>query len=107
MLYTIIIMIERLTSVEWRVNVNTVDFSSKFLFERFKREEVVTKNEAIIEDVVVSYALLSVIRLLGIFQQDTGLQLGSISFANPRQFQFLLAVSRHLRIVLSDITRRR
>src|SRR5687768_5192773 len=106
MLYTIIIVIKRLTSVERRVNVNTLYFPGKFLFERFQREEVVTINEAIIENVVISHALLGMIRLLNVFQQDPWLQLGSISFTNPRQFQFLLAVSRHLRIVLSDITGR-
>ena len=78
MLYTIIIMIERLTSVGRMINVNTLDFSSKFLFERFKCEEVVTKNEPIIEDVIVSHAVLSVIRLLDVFQQDPWLQFGPI-----------------------------
>ena len=82
-----------------RINKDTLDLTRELLFEGFESKEVIPKNEAIIENVVVGHALLGVIRFLGVFQQYPWLQLGSISFANPCQFQFLLAVSRHPRIV--------
>ena len=73
-----------------RVNKNALNLSRKLLFQSFKREQIVAEDEAVIEEVVVRDALLSVIRLVRVFEQDARLQPGPVLLPNPRQFQFLL-----------------
>ena len=103
----IIIVVKCLTCIVRRVNIDALDLARELLFECFESKEIVPENETIIENVVVSNLVLGVIRLLGIFQQYTWLQLGPISFANPCQFQFLFVVCDIFELFLSDITRRR
>ena len=48
--------------------------ASKLLFEGFEGEEIVAEDEAVVEKVAVRHAMVSVIGLIGIFQQDERLQ---------------------------------
>jgi hypothetical protein len=50
-----------LTCIERRVDVNALDLSSKLLFECFEGKEVVAEDEAVVEEVVVGNALLGVV----------------------------------------------
>jgi hypothetical protein len=55
------------------------------LFERFEGEEVVTEDEAVIENVVIGNPVWGMIRLLRVFQQDSWLKLRPVLLTNPRQ----------------------
>ena len=62
MLQTIIVLFKRGARVIRWIDKDTLDLTREFLFECFEGEEVITKNEAIIERVVVGHALMGVIR---------------------------------------------
>src|SRR2546422_5375634 len=83
---SIIIMLERRTCIVGWINKDALDLACEFLFKGFESEEIVPKNEAIIENVVVSHFMLGVIRLLDVFQQDARLQLRPMLLTNPGQF---------------------
>ena len=69
----VIVVLKRTASVVWRINKDALDLAGELLFEGFEGEEVVTEDEAIVENVVVGDAVWGVVRLLGIFQQNTRL----------------------------------
>src|ERR1039457_5450756 len=96
MLYSIIIMLKRTSGVVRWVNKNALDLAGKFLLKRFQREQVVAKNQLVVEKVVVRHAVLRVIRFRRVFQQNARLKLGSVLLPNPRQFQFLFARHTHV-----------
>lgn len=73
-----------------RVDEDAFDLAGEFLFERLEGEQVVTKDKAVVEDVVVGDAVRGVARLLAILQQDARLQLRPALFANPGEFEFSL-----------------
>src|SRR5712691_7962299 len=79
------------SSIVRRVNVDALDLTGELLFERFEGEEVVAEDETIVEKIVVSHAVRSVIGLFRVLQQNARLQLGPVLFANPGEFEFLLA----------------
>jgi hypothetical protein len=54
-------------------------------------EEIVSKNQAVVEEIALGHALLGVVALLGVFKQDSRLQPRAVFFADPSQFQSLLA----------------
>jgi|688.fasta_scaffold741534_2 hypothetical protein len=89
MLDPVIIMFERAAGVVRRVNEDALDLAGELLFERFEGEQIVAEDKAVIEAVCVRDALLGMIRLLRVFQEDARLQPGPVLFPNPRQFQFL------------------
>ena len=73
MLNPVIVVLERTAGVVRRVNVDALDLAGELLFERFEGEQIVAEDEAVIEAVVVRDALLGVIRLLRVFEQDARL----------------------------------
>jgi hypothetical protein len=89
--YTIVVLLKRCSCVIRRINENALDLTSELLFERFKGKEIVTKDKTVIEKVVVSHSMWGVVGLLRVFQQNARLQLGPVLFANPGEFEFLLA----------------
>lgn len=78
----------RSSVVRW-VDVYTLDVAGELLFECFEGEKVVTEDEAVVEEVMVSHPVLRVIRLLCIFEQNARLQPRPILLPDPRQLQFL------------------
>ena len=95
MLNPVIVMLERAAGVVRRVNVDALDLAGELLFERFEGEEIVAEDEAVIEEVVIRDAVLGVIRLLRVFEQDAWLQPWPVLLPNPGQFEFLLL--RHIK----------
>jgi hypothetical protein len=87
MLYTIVIVREGRAGVVRRINEDASHFASELLLQRLEREQVVAKDEPIIEDVVLCHTLLGVVTLLRVFKQDARLQPRPVVFANPRQFK--------------------
>ena len=51
MLNPIIVMRERAAGVVWWVNEDALDLAGELLFERFEGEQIVAKDEAVIEQV--------------------------------------------------------
>jgi hypothetical protein len=49
MLNTIVVMLERTTSVVRRVDEDALDFASELMFQRFEGKKIVTEDEAVIE----------------------------------------------------------
>jgi len=97
MFNTVVVMVERAPSVVWRVNANTLNFSSELLFKRLESEQIVAEDEFVIEMVILRDTVRRVAGLGRIFQQNTRLKLGAVLLPNPRQFQFLFA--RHAHVV--------
>jgi hypothetical protein len=83
MLNTIVVMRKSTPCVIRRINVNTLDLTSELLFECFQCQEVIAKDESVIENIVVGDTMRGVIRLFWFFQQDTWFQLRPIFLANP------------------------
>ena len=98
MLHTIVIVREGGAGVVRRIDEDALQLASELLLQRLEREQVVAKDEPMIEDVLVADAPPGVIataqRLRRIFEQNPRLQPRPILLANPRQLQLLL-ISAH------------
>lgn len=99
MFNSVIVVVESRACVVRGIDKNAFNPSEEFLFERFQCQEVVTKNEAVIKNIVVGDAMWSVIGFFWLFQQNTWFQLWPVLLANPGQFQFLPGVPRHFLVV--------
>lgn len=89
MLNAIIIVFKRAAGVVGWVNANALDFASEFLFQCLQRQQVVAKDEAVVKEVMRRLPVRGVVRTLGVFQQNTRLQLRPFLLTHPGQFQFL------------------
>ena len=69
----VIIMRKCAAGIVRRINEDALDFAGELLFERLEGEQIVAKNKPVIEAVVIRDALLRVIRLLRVFEQDAWL----------------------------------
>jgi hypothetical protein len=72
---TIIVVIKCCSSIKRRINIDTLDFSSEFLFQRLESKEVIAKNQPIIEEIVFAGLVGGMIRLGRVLDQDARLQL--------------------------------
>jgi len=88
MLDRIVIMFECLTSVIRRINVNALDSAGEFFFQCFQREQVVAKDQAIVEEVILRNSLRRMIRKLWVFKQNSRFQPRPVLLPNPSQFKF-------------------
>ena len=61
MLNSIIIMRERAAGVVRRVNEDALNLAGELLLKSFQREQIVAKNKFVVENIVVSHAMLRVI----------------------------------------------
>ena len=86
MLKPIVIMRKCAARVVWRINKNALHLAGKFMFQRLQRQQVVAKDQPVVENVVVRNALFGVIGLIRVFEQDTRLQFGTLFFADPGEF---------------------
>ena len=82
---------ERTARVVRRVDKDALHTPREFLLQRLKRQQVVAENQSVIKDVILGYAVLGVVRLLRVFEQDARLQLGPLLLADPGEFEFWLA----------------
>lgn len=81
-----------------RVDEHALHLAEKLLLQCFQRQQVVAENQPVVEDIFLGDAMLGVIRLLWVFEQDSRLQLEPLFLADPREFKFLFVT--HLRINL-------
>ncbi len=61
MFQAVIIMRECATRVVWRIDEDAFDLAGEFLFEPLEGEQVVPKDKAVVEDVVVGDAVRGVV----------------------------------------------
>jgi hypothetical protein len=83
MFYAVIVMFKGAAGIVGRVYVDTFYFTGKFLFQGFEGQEVVAKDETVVEDVFFADAVLGVVTFGGVFQQDAGFEAGAVFFADP------------------------
>ena len=59
MLVSVIVVLERLLCIEWRVDVDALNLAGELLFEGFERQQVVAKNQTVVKDVAVRESVRS------------------------------------------------
>ncbi len=89
---TIIIMLKCAACIIRWINENTLDLPRKLLFQRLQRQQVVAKDQAVVEKIGGADAVGGVVAAGGVFEQDARFQPRAALFADPGQFQFLSAV---------------
>ena len=87
MFNTVVVVLERATSVVWRIDIDTLDFPGELLLKGLQCEQVVSEDQPIVENVRLRNALLGVVGLVNVFQENPRLQLRAVLFADPRQFE--------------------
>lgn len=104
MLYPIFKMLEGKSSIIGGVNDNRFDLSRKFLLQCPQSEQIVAKDQPIVENIVIGHAIGRVMGPLRVFQQNPRLDLRSLVLADPGQFEALLpAHATSQRIVKSGV----
>jgi hypothetical protein len=83
MFYPVIVMLKGAAGIVGRVNVDTFYLACKLLLQGFEGEEVVAVDETVVKDIFFADALLGMVALGKIFQQDTGFEAGAVFFADP------------------------
>ena len=86
MLQPVVVMGEGAAGVVRGINENAFHLASKLRLQRLERQQVIAKDQAVVEDVVIRNPMLGVVRLLRVFQQDARLQPRSLFLANPGEF---------------------
>lgn len=89
MLYPIIIVAKCRSRIVGGVNKHALYFSRILLLQCFERQQVVPMDKHIVEDVILTDALRGMVGLVGIFNEDTRLQLRTLIFPDPSEFKFL------------------
>jgi len=84
----IVIVRECRPRVVRRIDIDALDLARELLLQSFQRQHVVTKDQAIVEDIILGHALRSVMRLVRVFQQDAWFQPRALVFADPGEFKF-------------------
>jgi len=65
---------------------------ARVLLQRLECQQVVAKDQAVVENVLVGHAMHGVVGFLRVFQQDARLQLGPVLLADPGEFEFWVAL---------------
>ncbi len=80
---TIIIMRKCCPCVVRWIDIDTLYLSRKLLFQCLEGEEIVSKDKAVVEDIVVCDSMWSVIGVLRVFKKDPRLQPWPVLLPNP------------------------
>ncbi len=91
MLDAVIVMLESISGIVWRIDVDTLDFPGIILFKRFQCEEVVAVDEHVFRGGVA-------VAVLRVFDEDAGFEVEFFAFADPSEFEFLVFRSVHLTV---------
>ncbi len=84
-------MLESGTGIVRWINENAFDASCKLLLQRLQPQQVVTKDQSIVEDVILSNAMRRMIRKRRVFEQNPRLQPRPVLLSNPSQFKLVFA----------------
>ncbi|MEZ4680537.1 MAG: hypothetical protein R2932_40615 [Caldilineaceae bacterium] len=96
MLDAIIIMCKSRTCIVRGIDACTLHLPCELLFQRLECQQVIAKDEAVVEVVIVALAVGGVVRALGIFDQDARFQPGALLLADPGQFEFWFGLGHGL-----------
>ena len=83
MFNAIVIVFKCTPSVIRWINVYTFDLVDEFLFQCLEGKQIVTKDKAVVENIVISNTARRVIRLLLILKQNPWLQPCPVLFPDP------------------------
>ena len=83
MFETVIVCSKCAAGIIWRIDVNASDLSSKFMFQRLQRKEVISEDQLVIEDVILRDALFGVMGQILVLDQNPGLKARPILLPNP------------------------
>jgi hypothetical protein len=83
MFYAVIVMFKGAAGVVRWVYVDTFYLAGKFLFQGFEGKEVITEDQAVVEDVFFAGTVWGVVAFGRVFQQDAGFEAGTVFFADP------------------------
>lgn len=89
MLQPVVIVGKGAAGVVGRVDEHALHLARILLLQRLQRQQVVAKDQAVVEDVVLRHPVFGVVRLLRVLQQNPRLQPGALFLADPGQLQFL------------------
>jgi hypothetical protein len=87
MFKTIVVMFERASSVVWWIDKDALDLPCKLLLQRLEGEEIISKDKAVVEYIVVCDSVWGVIRSFRVFKKDARLQPWPVLLPNPGQFE--------------------
>ncbi len=90
MFHSIIIVGEGTARVIGWINEDTLYFPRKLLLQRLQCQQVIAKDQPVVENVLVRHPMFRMIGLFRVFQQNARLQLGPVFFPDPGEFQFLV-----------------
>ena len=89
MLYSIFIVIESLSRVKRRININALHLPRILLLQRFKREQIVPEDQLVVEEITRSDTMRSMIRLLRIFDENPRFELRPVLLPDRGEVKFL------------------
>lgn len=84
-------MLERASGVVRGINENALDLAGELGLYSPQRKQVVSKNEPVIEDVIVRDSMCAVMRLVDVFEKNPGLKLWPVLLPNPIKLEPLLS----------------
>src|SRR5689334_4558881 len=90
MLYPVVVLSECGTRVVGRINEDALYGSRVVLLKSLQGEEVISKDQQVVEYVLLADSGIGVIGLFRILQEDSSLQSGAILLPDPRQLQLLV-----------------
>jgi len=88
-LQSVIIVRERATSVVGRIDKDAFHLPGIVCLERFQREQIVSVDQHIVEDVIITDTRRRVVAFLRFLDQNARLQPRTVLLAHPGQFKFL------------------
>ncbi|MCY1245972.1 hypothetical protein D9M72_591660 [compost metagenome] len=86
MLQPIVVICECAAGVVRRVDEHAFHLAGELLLQRLQCQQVVPEDQPVVEDVAVRHAMLGVVRLIRVFEQDARFKLGTLFLADPCQF---------------------
>ena len=99
MLDPVVIMGEGAAGVVRRIDEHAFDLAGKLLLQRLQRQQVVAKDQPVVEQIRLRHPMPGMIRQRLILQQDARLQPRPLLLADPGQLQFLFFSSHYFNSV--------
>ena len=87
MLEAVVIVVEGVSGVVGRVDVDALDLACELLLKRLQCEQIIPVDQPVIEDIGIRNALRSPIGKVYILKQNARFQARSLVFANPSEFK--------------------
>ena len=89
MLQAVVIMCKGAAGVVGRIDEHALHLAAELRFQRFQRQQVISVDQPVVEDVIIRHPVFGVVGFLRIFQQNPRLQPRPVVLADPGELQFL------------------